>query len=162
MMYVQDYNDWMLPNNQIYDSTLWTSVLIRYIGERNWSKHFNCPSDKKPYDHPWWIGNEKLSYGYNNTMGDLYMFMQYPTLSKYKIKKYSKVPPDTAIVTELNESAKGAYMKWDVGDYNAYTSMGFPHVGGDTANVLFIDGHVESISRVQASSWKYPKWAVLQ
>ncbi|MFH0795519.1 MAG: DUF1559 domain-containing protein [Candidatus Omnitrophota bacterium] len=171
VMYANDYEDWMLPNNQVDGiPSFWVNVLSgRYLqgtgGGTTWHKAFHCPSDQTPYDHIWTAGKEKLSYGYNNSMGDAEYYIWWPALqNRHSFKKMGYVPPDTALVTEvgIDQSTSTYYMRWNVTNYNADSLMSFPHAGNKIANVLFIDGHVESVSTSQASSWVWPKWLVFQ
>lgn len=171
VMYANDHEGYMLPNNQADGIPgFWVNVLSEtYLqgksGGTTWHNAFGCPSDRTPYDHIWTAAKEELSYGYNNSMGDAEYYSWWPALqSRHSFKNIYQVPPDTALVTEvrIDSNMSGYYMRWNVTQYDAGSLLSFPHTGGNIANVLFLDGHVEPISTAQASSWTWPKWLAFQ
>lgn len=159
--YVGDYNDWLMPNNQNDGITsAWMTLVVKLYHNNDKSRYktlFLCPSDPAPYDHIWIAGNEKLSYGYNNSAGDKNMYDMTGN-SKYTYKKVQKVPGDTGMVTEVTQAHHSVFMKWYVTDFDPKNLLGNYHMA--SSNVLYMDGHSNNSTLKSTLSWINPKFII--
>jgi len=167
MMYSNDWDGWAMPymtgksilNTWPYRAYPYLKTNYTTVGAGSYitKEFFFCPSDRAPYNSPFDF-IKKFSYGYNNTLGDKSHEIEYPTMLAARPKKLGRIRAGTAILTEI-VPPKNGFGRWSQTDNpNAYTQMWFPHgSNGNFANVLYIEGNVESVSRQKASSWtNYP------
>jgi prepilin-type N-terminal cleavage/methylation domain-containing protein/prepilin-type processing-associated H-X9-DG protein len=175
-MYGLQNNDWMLPvtqvrNNQVYPWFQLMTNLFMSNKKTIAEKFLLCPADKSSGDYYLSSAKEQISYGYNASMGDphLWSFIGYAAWEQpyLALKLSSRIPPEIALITEINvPSTYETYaigFRWDVVNYSSAdfagtvnSMMKFPHANGNVNNILYADGHAESISRYKVLGW--PLW----
>ena len=167
-MYSRDYDESLLPCNLGDKRNAWFFLLKPYLSKQQpydaKSTWFLCPEDKTPYADNGYAPGCRFSYGYNNTAGDSCDWVRsadprWRTTPRFRLKKMSEVPPETALVTEVKP--KNDWMEWFLSDAPARPSMLFPHEDedGPFANILFVEGNVLPYSKYAMEDvwqWRLP------
>jgi len=159
MLYIQDYNEWIPPCRESTDCwTWWVSYLYPYLKNL---KVYVCPSGIKQivdagYGHgtPFSI---LTNYGYN-------VYYKSDIGGSGNIwRKLGKVnnPTKKHIIMDVNcVSAMSGRPWYGEGQFN--TAAIGRHTGGTKTNVLFLDGHVETLDPVANYNFLYanyyPTW----
>lgn len=147
VMYQADFEDMIIPSaNGNYPLTnkwippYWPPVLYEYIGD--W-KTYLCPSDTTPYSAPTTTAGNKMSY-----IANYYTHRQGNTAIPV-IKIHVCKAPTTSVSFGPNQRGTGGNIGAMPGNViaslTADTRVNTSRHGGNSANYVMHDGHVESI-----------------
>jgi len=135
-MYLQDYDEWFPAHWYFGGVDKWYENVGKYLKNE---EVFRCPSNRNHL-----FNYTRLSYGYNMYLGEEY--------SGRPPARLSKVPYPHFLVLVGDSDGDGYYdcLLNLYGSHNGQVpaySLGERHTG--KANVLFVDGHVEPVTKNQ-------------
>jgi len=152
-MYESDSDDYIIPAKASgYGEWHWNyaAMLYRVCGYAKNGNIFLCPSLKKVYNanYPWFRGYAFNSY--NNKIdgenGGLMIDIDPPTGWKHSNpRRLNMVKSPSAVIALLEVYATTPFY-YNNGSIRTYADgqNGVRHMGGNSANVGFVDGHVET------------------
>ncbi|NLF59714.1 MAG: DUF1559 domain-containing protein [Lentisphaerae bacterium] len=160
VMYQADFEDMIIPSaNGNYPLTdkwippYWPPILCEYIGD--W-KTYLCPSDTTPYSGPATTLGNKMSYiaSYNiHRQGNTPI----PVIKIHACKE-----PTTSVSFGPNQRGTGGnigtYQTSIIASLTADTRVNISRHGGNSANYVMLDGHVESMGAAKMYVEKAIYW----
>jgi len=160
VMYQADFEDMIIPSaNGNYPLTdkwiplYWPPILCEYIGD--W-KTYLCPSDTTPYSGPTTTLGNKMSYiaSYNiHRQGNTPI----PVIKIHACKE-----PTTSVSFGPNQRGTGGnigtYQTSIIASLTADTRVNISRHGGNSANYVMLDGHVESMGAAKMYVEKAIYW----
>jgi prepilin-type N-terminal cleavage/methylation domain-containing protein/prepilin-type processing-associated H-X9-DG protein len=166
MMYLQDYDDRYPAVNETVSWIRWPIRIRLYT---NSNALFRCPTHPNgdmPGDPGAYSGaGAYIGYGMNTYFENIYSGGQYGGIKASKIKKPVVLLADTAATLPGSSKLWGLYGVWPDNpgggtDWNnSFGGSVLPYpVHGGLVNLLFTDGHVETVTQARAIGYYPDQW----
>lgn len=150
-------NPWMPANDDlgIEENTAWTDVLVgkEYISKQESYEILNCPNTDVP------AASYSTCYGMNRALARWNEPLWYK--SRFINPANTIILGDVGINYSWGEGSGGSTIAHPDGAANAHSTLDFREIG-NTANLLFGDGHVEAVAKTDVTKQMFEPYKKLQ